>query len=38
MANHGGIPPSMLSKIMLSKHKITDAEFMCGAQANKKRI
>jgi hypothetical protein len=35
MPNHFGLLPSILSKIMLSKEKFTDAEFKCGAQARK---
>jgi hypothetical protein len=33
MANRLGLPPSTLSKIMLSKEKIKAAECKCGAQA-----
>jgi hypothetical protein len=35
MTNHFRLLPFMLSKIMLSKEKLTDAEFKCGAQAKK---
>jgi hypothetical protein len=37
MANHLGLPPSTLNKIVLSKEKITDAEGKCGAQAKKRK-
>jgi hypothetical protein len=37
MTNRLGLPPSTLSKIMLSKEKITDAEYKCGAQAKKRK-
>jgi hypothetical protein len=37
MANCFVLPPSTLSKIMLSKEKITDAEYKCGAQAKKRK-
>jgi hypothetical protein len=37
MANCLGLPPSTLSKIMLSKEKITHAKCKCGAQAKKSK-
>jgi hypothetical protein len=37
MANCLGLLPSTLSKFMLSKEKITDAEFKCEAQTNKRK-
>jgi hypothetical protein len=37
MANHLGLPPSTLSKIMLSTEKITDSKCKCGAQAKKRK-
>jgi hypothetical protein len=37
MANCLGLPPSTISKIMLSKEKITDAEFKCEAQSKERK-
>jgi hypothetical protein len=37
MANRLGLPPSTLSKIMLSREKITEAEYKCGAHAKKRK-
>jgi hypothetical protein len=36
MASFLGLPPSLLSKILLSKENITGEEFKCGAQAKKR--
>jgi hypothetical protein len=35
MANHFGLLPSVLSKIMLSKEKFIDAELKCGSEVKK---